>query len=171
MGIIERKRSMAYYITNGFYFVKLKKTGGIKKTVELIEATLFNERAEAEKILKKAPAKTKRYTIISMECLKGENVIFAGDKAGKRKKFTPSMRRMVYAKDHGCCYICGKPVLPACFEIEHKIPLSKGGTNDISNLYTACHICNTMKNSMSFEDFLHKASEIVYYQLDKIDKR
>lgn len=35
----------------------------------------------------------------------------------------------------------------ARLEIEHTIPLSKGGTNDESNLWLACPLCNGHKSS------------------------
>lgn len=158
---------MAYYITNGFYFITLGPTGAIKKTTGQEEASSFTLSIDAEEIIKKAPAKTKGYSIIPMDESSGEDneAAESSGSTGKRKKLTPSMRKVVYAKDHGRCYICGKVVDPDSFEVEHKVPVAKGGTNDLNNLYVACHICNTMKNSMIFEDFMQKISEIASYQL------
>lgn len=158
---------MAYYITNGFYFITLGPTGAIKKTAGQEEASSFTLSIDAEEVMKKAPAKTKGYSIIPMDESYGKDneVAESSESSGKRKKLTPSMRKIVYAKDHGCCYICGKMVNPDSFEVEHKVPVAKGGTNDLDNLYVACHICNTMKNSMIFEDFMQKISEIASYQL------
>lgn len=35
---------------------------------------------------------------------------------------------------------------------DHRIPRSKGGTNDISNLWIICVKCNTLKNNATHED-------------------
>lgn len=42
---------------------------------------------------------------------------------------------------HGCFY-CKKAFLVENLTIEHIIPLSLGGTNDISNITLACAPCN-----------------------------
>jgi len=35
---------------------------------------------------------------------------------------------------------------------DHKIPRSKGGANDIENLWIICNKCNTLKNNATHED-------------------
>jgi 5-methylcytosine-specific restriction endonuclease McrA len=35
--------------------------------------------------------------------------------------------------------------VPSDIEIDHVVPLSKGGSNDLSNLVTACKPCNQAK--------------------------
>lgn len=51
---------------------------------------------------------------------------------------------------HKCAY-CGAENVP--LEIEHIVPKSRGGTNRISNLATACHGCNDEKGTMTAEEF------------------
>lgn len=43
---------------------------------------------------------------------------------------------------------------------DHKHPQSKGGTNDISNLWIICNKCNTLKNNATHED-IHRYENIV----------
>lgn len=47
------------------------------------------------------------------------------------------------------CGYCQSPqhLVMARLEIEHIIPLSKGGTNDEENLWLACPLCNSHKAS------------------------
>lgn len=44
-----------------------------------------------------------------------------------------------------CCGICGMPIEFSECTLDHKIPLSKGGTNKLSNLQLAHLLCNQYK--------------------------
>ncbi len=63
-----------------------------------------------------------------------------------------SIRRIIFARDgHECAY-CGTTEGP--FEIDHKTPRSRGGTNDPENLAVACRTCNRSKRAMTVEEWL-----------------
>ena len=79
-----------------------------------------------------------------------------------RKKFTLDEKRIVYAKYNGKCAICGQPVKFKKMTVDHKVPLSKGGENAMSNLQLACRSCNLMKADLNMEDFVDKLSNIVW---------
>lgn len=49
-----------------------------------------------------------------------------------------------YKNQQGKCYYCRKKV-GITYDVDHVIPLSKGGTNDPSNLVIACPHCNRSK--------------------------
>lgn len=51
----------------------------------------------------------------------------------------------MYKSQKGLCWWCGKP-LPKNFHVDHRIPLSRGGTNDPGNLCGACPECNLEKS-------------------------
>jgi hypothetical protein len=48
------------------------------------------------------------------------------------------------------CYYCGSP---DSLTIDHKIPLSRGGSNSLSNLVFACASCNFRKRTKLPEEF------------------
>lgn len=50
-------------------------------------------------------------------------------------------------KKNNTCYYCGKELQDFTKQktIDHKIPISRGGTNDINNLVVCCHSCNSGK--------------------------
>ena len=63
------------------------------------------------------------------------------------------------------CYYCGLPfpyfrtrgkpgIRTSWFQIEHKTPISRGGTNDPANLCLACKTCNRLKGTKTEEEFL-----------------
>ena len=51
------------------------------------------------------------------------------------------------------CYLCLKPIPFGKDNLEHKIPLSRGGTNEYNNLAIACQGCNCKKKNKTVEEF------------------
>lgn len=47
----------------------------------------------------------------------------------ERRKFTDYERKNIYARGNGRCAICGRPIDFNSMTVDHKIPLSKGGTS------------------------------------------
>ena len=58
-------------------------------------------------------------------------------------------QRLVRAHEGRCAY-CGEF---APLEPDHRVALSRGGSNDIANILPACHRCNARKHQMSEADF------------------
>ena len=62
----------------------------------------------------------------------------------ERGKVSNRLRFRVYARDGHCCVKCGSR---RNLEIDHIIPISKGGKTRLDNLQTLCHRCNMKKGS------------------------
>ena len=77
------------------------------------------------------------------------------EKAKSRKlRKTRWWRRQL---ERGICYYCGKKVKPEELTMDHKIPLSRGGTSDRINIVPACKECNNRKKYLlpwEWEEFL-----------------
>lgn len=82
----------------------------------------------------------------------------------ERRKFTDYERKNIYAKGNGRCAICGRPIDFYSMTVDHKIPLSKGGTNELTNLQPACLTCNFLKNGLTMDELEGKMKEIIAYQ-------
>jgi len=52
------------------------------------------------------------------------------------------------------CYLCEKPIEFKNDHLEHKTPLSRGGTNEYNNLGVSCAKCNQRKFTKTVEEFL-----------------
>lgn len=52
----------------------------------------------------------------------------------------------------GCCWWCGEK-LGATYHADHRVPLAKGGSNDIANIVLACAPCNLSKNAKMPDEF------------------
>lgn len=62
-----------------------------------------------------------------------------------RSPLSPKLRYNVLRRDGFTCQYCGRTADERQLEIDHIVPVSKGGTNDIGNLQTACKECNRGK--------------------------
>ncbi len=51
-----------------------------------------------------------------------------------------------YTRQKGKCYYCQHKVKWGKHHVDHVVPLSRGGSNDMSNLVIACAPCNMSKN-------------------------
>ena len=63
----------------------------------------------------------------------------------ERGKVSNRMRFSVYERDGYRCRKCGVSDREAQLEIDHIIPISKGGKSTFDNLQTLCHKCNVEK--------------------------
>lgn len=66
-----------------------------------------------------------------------------------------SIRYEVLKRANGHCSLCGASILDTPIDIDHIIPRTKGGSNDISNLQALCDRCNRSKGNRDKTDFRH----------------
>jgi 5-methylcytosine-specific restriction endonuclease McrA len=62
-------------------------------------------------------------------------------------------RRVIIERDNSTCYICGKRVEKKVLQIDHVLPLAKGGPHTYENLRVACALCNCRKSDLTLEEF------------------
>lgn len=60
-------------------------------------------------------------------------------------------RFAILQRDGFTCQCCGRKAPEVKLEIDHKIPVSKGGTDDLSNLWVLCFDCNRGKSDKPLE--------------------
>ena len=77
-------------------------------------------------------------------------VKFKKSVAGQRALMTPKLREHIKERDNYTCQHCGLSIRDEpnlLLEIDHIIPLSKGGMTIENNLQTLCWKCNRKKGS------------------------
>src|SRR5665647_1750114 len=69
---------------------------------------------------------------------------------GNGGSYTVDELNALFEQQEGFCFYCGE-LLYASFEttfhIDHKIPLSRGGSNNIENIALSCAACNLSKHT------------------------
>lgn len=70
----------------------------------------------------------------------------------ERKTISKKLRFEVYKRDNFTCQYCGRKAPDVVLNIDHIVPVSKGGTNDIMNLITSCFECNNGKSNIPLSD-------------------
>lgn len=70
----------------------------------------------------------------------------------KRKQLSKKKRFEVLKRDKFTCQYCGAQAPDVILQVDHIIPVSKGGTNDITNLVTSCSDCNGGKSNEMLDD-------------------
>lgn len=66
----------------------------------------------------------------------------------KRTPITTRTRFEIFKRDSFKCLYCGKSAPAVILQVDHVLPVSKGGTNEPANLVTACQDCNFGKSNI-----------------------
>lgn len=67
-----------------------------------------------------------------------------------RQAMSPRLRFKVFKRDEYRCQICGRTAQHGIvLEVDHKVPVARGGSDEINNLWTLCFDCNRGKRDDS----------------------
>lgn len=69
-----------------------------------------------------------------------------------RKELSKKIRFEVFKRDSFKCQYCGRSSPDVILEIDHIVPVSEGGKNDLLNLVTSCRDCNRGKSNKLLSD-------------------
>jgi len=83
----------------------------------------------------------------------GQKIRFRKSAAGQRALMTAKLRTYIKARDNYACRSCGVSVAAEphlLLEVDHIVPVSKGGMSTEDNLQTLCWRCNRAKSSKMY---------------------
>lgn len=70
----------------------------------------------------------------------------------ERRRVTPDIRLRIFERDKYKCQSCGAPS-SSVLEIDHVMPISRGGSSDDDNLQVLCAPCNRSKGAKTLEEW------------------
>ena len=70
----------------------------------------------------------------------------------QRKGLSKKTRFEVFKRDSFKCQYCGRSAPDVILEVDHIIPVSEGGKNELLNLVTSCRDCNRGKSNKLLSD-------------------
>lgn len=70
-----------------------------------------------------------------------------------RRRLSLEEREVVYNKMSGRCAYCGDPIAFGAMQVDHVVPLRKGGEDTLDNMLPACRSCNHYKSTLTVEQF------------------
>jgi hypothetical protein len=126
-----------HYLYNGAYNNKIKTIKNINPNANA------NGNTDAELITKRNEHNLSPYVIITEEeydTLKNEK----NYKIIHKRNVSSLTKKMVASNQAWKCGSCNQ-VLDYTYEIDHHIPLFKGGSNEVSNLIALCRNCHGKK--------------------------
>jgi 5-methylcytosine-specific restriction endonuclease McrA len=117
-----------------------KPPNPLQKLVRGMIRDLINQ-ANSQKADKPPKQKTKKPAATSSRTKPKQ------DKDKRSRHIPASIRVSVLHRDGYKCVFCGRSAKQVQLEVDHIVPFSKGGSNDLSNLQTLCFDCNRGKGA------------------------
>lgn len=65
------------------------------------------------------------------------------------------------------CALTGRELAPKTASLDHKLPATRGGTNEIENVWLVHSDINRAKGTMTAEEFIQLCHEVVRYHRRK----
>ena len=172
---------MEYVVTNGQHCLYINNKGEIKGT-NLKQAKRFMSEETAVAFLSNVHERFKTFCVVPATQKELQKIKQAREAALIQKQFStststkrcpidPMIRKYIYRQSSGKCALCGNPVKYTDFTIDHIVPLSMGGENDIDNFQCTCRACNQFKSNILPEDFIQRVSDIYKHNVEKTHKR
>lgn len=87
----------------------------------------------------------------------------------KRKTLGKKIRFEIFKRDSFKCQYCGKSSPDVILEVDHVVPVSKGGDNDPINLITSCRDCNRGKSNIDLSD--NSVLSVQKKQLEELNEK
>ena len=79
----------------------------------------------------------------------------------KRLTWPKGLKRSLMRRQDNTCAYCGYRRIAASMDIDHIIPVVRGGSNDENNLQVICRPCNQRKGLQTDEEFRSRYTRLV----------
>ena len=79
----------------------------------------------------------------------------------KRLTWPKGLKRSLMRRQNNTCTYCGHRRIAASMDIDHIMPVVRGGSNNASNLQVICRPCNQRKGLQTDEEFRERYARLV----------
>lgn len=131
-----------------------------------LKSRVHNIETWVKKLMRLAPIISITQELVRFDMQLMQNAEISGVEYQQGKLAGYEVREYLLEKFNRQCVYCDAKDTP--LEIEHVHPLSKGGSDKISNLTLACHFCNQAKGSRDIRDFLSGKPDVLKRVLSQI---
>lgn len=83
----------------------------------------------------------------------GNHIWKGGKEMSGRRRLTQDQRKIIFDKMEGHCAYCGCEISLQTMQVDHVVPLRKGGSDVLANMLPACRSCNHYKHTLTVEQF------------------
>lgn len=155
---------ISYHCGNGSEKERAKNTYNKNTPKDCIARKLntFKSRMKIEKI---------RNKYVNFRRAKKNRKITGKDVVNNIKKNYTKQDVIDKIGEHPVCYLTGRPI-DLCdtktYQFDHIVPVSKGGTNDLSNLGVCCKEANQAKGELSVKELHKLCKEILSWKSKKM---
>ncbi len=80
-----------------------------------------------------------------------------------RRVTTSQIKNIIESQNYRCA-LSNRELTPETASLDHKQPISRGGTHEIANLWVVEHLVNTAKGSLTVEEFISMCRDVVRHQ-------
>ena len=68
----------------------------------------------------------------------------------------------ILVEKYPTCPLCGYVFRDLNFEVDHDVPISRGGSDNIENLQLLCHKCNKGKDALTTKEYIDHCRRVTY---------
>ncbi len=68
------------------------------------------------------------------------------------------------------CFYCRRPLAPPNWNRDHRTPLARGGSDNISNIVAACRKCNMAKGDLTATEYIQKQNLVIKPRLFSVEE-
>lgn len=81
-----------------------------------------------------------------------------------KRKVTASAIRELLTSQNYLCYLSGRELTPLTASLDHKDPISKGGSHDMDNIGIVDYRVNLAKGTLTIDEFIEMCRDVVRHQ-------
>jgi 5-methylcytosine-specific restriction endonuclease McrA len=130
------------------------ETGALRLSPRCRDCVAKKQRAYGQRNREKALARVRSWQLKNRERVR----VYGRSAKAKRRSATGSYTirdvRAQLTRQHRKCFYCTTLLMGDAYEIDHFLPIRRGGASDRNNIVLACRPCNRRKSSRHPREFL-----------------